>query len=79
MLTRTPTRWHIFIPLNQLQAMSDSKLAEILTGGSVAEIRQELTERYAAGQRYFTGGDCDNQHADGRCAGHPIQQEDTRA
>lgn len=65
------TRHHRHFDLDYLLAQNDTQLAAMLSGGTPAELRTHLVCLKAAGKAVLVVGGCDNQRADGHCAGHP--------
>lgn len=77
-LSKTPTSWHIHVPIKKLLRYGDKRLGEIIThpkgvGGARAELRQMRAE----GQEFLVcDSSCNNRKPDGSCAGHQVEEED---
>lgn len=75
-LTRTPTTFHIHIPVRVLLSYGDKRLGEIITHPEGVEgARKELREMQEDGAIYLVcDNKCDNRKPDGSCAGHVDQE-----
>ena len=75
-LTRTPTTFHIHIPVRVLLSYGDKRLGEIITHPEGVEgARKELSEMQESGAIFLVcDSKCDNRKLDGSCAGHVDQE-----
>lgn len=77
-LSKTPTSWHIHMPIKTLLRYGDKRLGEIVTHSQgVDGARNELTKMLNEGMEFLVcDSSCNNRKPDGSCAGHQVEEED---
>lgn len=63
------TTWHIYMPIDSAERMSDKELEDMFQG-TASETRTQLAIMKAKGMEVVPSAGCDKQDSTGRCMGH---------